>query len=268
MEDHEESWFLTLTYNDDCLPTHDCVNMETGEIYELHSLQLRDVQLFIKRLRKYCDAHSLPKIRYFAAGEYGSSTFRPHYHMIVFGLHIDDLEVYKKNVGSYRLFKSDTINRIWNKGFVVIGRADWATVAYTARYIVKKAYGSERRTYDDLGIASEFAVMSRKPGIGGSFFERNPECVEKGRISVATDDGGRSFAPPRYFKKKYDVLLEEIDPEAYVTRKELMQRESLEQQKAVRELLAAQSNKSYLEILAMQEENKLAQVAALKRGDF
>ena len=69
---HQSSIFLTLTYDDDNLPPN-------------ASLSKSDLQKFFKRLRKdlsYVDR----KIKYFAAGEYGPKTNRPHYHAIVFGL--------------------------------------------------------------------------------------------------------------------------------------------------------------------------------------
>ena len=56
--------FLTLTYDDDNLPTNE-------------TLVKKDVQDFIKRLRKF---YNDVKIRYFAVGEYGSEKHRPHYH--------------------------------------------------------------------------------------------------------------------------------------------------------------------------------------------
>ena len=61
--------FVTLTYSDDYLP-------------EGKNLQYRDVQLFLKRLRKATGV----RFRFFCCGEYGSKTLRPHYHLIIFGL--------------------------------------------------------------------------------------------------------------------------------------------------------------------------------------
>lgn len=43
----------------------------------------RDVQLFLKRLRKHIDKISHEKIRYFMVGEYGPIHFRPHYHFLL-----------------------------------------------------------------------------------------------------------------------------------------------------------------------------------------
>ena len=74
------------------------------------SLRKRDFQLFMKRLRK---KYSDDRIRFYACGEYGSETFRPHYHAILFGLHLDDLELYKSK-DSYKYFTSPGLQRVWS----------------------------------------------------------------------------------------------------------------------------------------------------------
>lgn len=44
----------------------------------------RDVQLFLKRVRKSLSKYSDEKIRYYAVSEYGPKTFRAHYHVLFF----------------------------------------------------------------------------------------------------------------------------------------------------------------------------------------
>lgn len=62
--------FLTLTYNNEHLP-------KCGIFKE-------EIQLFMKRLRVRLDRlHIKHNIRYFAVGEYGTKSARPHYHMIL-----------------------------------------------------------------------------------------------------------------------------------------------------------------------------------------
>lgn len=43
----------------------------------------KDLQLFIKRLRKNLSKYSNEKIRYYAIGEYGPKHFRPHFHLLI-----------------------------------------------------------------------------------------------------------------------------------------------------------------------------------------
>lgn len=65
-----EPLFLTLTYNNKHLPT-------CGIFKE-------ELQLFLKRLRRNLDRLNIThNIRYFACGEYGTLSQRPHYHMIL-----------------------------------------------------------------------------------------------------------------------------------------------------------------------------------------
>lgn len=47
-------------------------------------LSKRDVQLFLKRLRKYVYKNTRERLRYFIVGEYGPKTYRPHYHLLLF----------------------------------------------------------------------------------------------------------------------------------------------------------------------------------------
>ena len=68
---HDDAVFLTLTYDDAHVPP----NM---------SLRKRDLQLFMKRLRIKLDRLGIEHcIKYFACGEYGTRTKRPHYHLLL-----------------------------------------------------------------------------------------------------------------------------------------------------------------------------------------
>ena len=81
----KNSWY-TLTYNEKYVPK-EAYNLKTGLVYDqlpegFLTLNPRDIELFIKRVRK-----KLPPrmFRFFLVGEYGERHFRPHYHLIVFG---------------------------------------------------------------------------------------------------------------------------------------------------------------------------------------
>lgn len=43
-----------------------------------------DIQLFLKKLRKYLKPYTDEKIRYYVVSEYGPKTFRPHYHISLY----------------------------------------------------------------------------------------------------------------------------------------------------------------------------------------
>ena len=145
---HDSSYFVTLTYDNEHLPH--AVDPNTGEILDHGTLVKRDCQLFMKRLRKNYSYDN--KIRFFLAGEYGSTTARPHYHVILFGLVLDDLKLYSKTALGFNLYNSDWLSAIWGLGHVVIADVTWETCAYTARYILKKQSGPQSQVYDVFHI--------------------------------------------------------------------------------------------------------------------
>lgn len=260
---HEHAWFVTCTYDDDHvprMPRGSCdVNPATGEIVDGHlSLVKRDWQLFMKRLRKECEPD---KLRFYAAGEYGELTFRPHYHAIIFGWNIaaEDMEFYKRDLsGKFNYYKLPRIsNEVWKKGFVVVGKVTWESCAYTARYIMKKLKGPASELYTDMNIEPPFCLMSRKPGIARQYYEDHPDLFKFENINISTDNGGRKLQIPRY----YDKLLEVENPDLAADRKERRQRIA----QLTKERQLAQSDLDYLGLLRVQEEAKLGSIKKLKR---
>lgn len=70
---HKENSFVTLTYDEKHEPK---ISVRYGENYpvvKVGVLSKRDVQLFIKRVRKRYDN----KIKYYMVGEYGDISLRP-----------------------------------------------------------------------------------------------------------------------------------------------------------------------------------------------
>lgn len=200
-ENHDESWFVTLTYSPENMPYSEYIDND-GVITDVGTLVKRDFQLFMKRLRK----NTGQKVRYFAAGEYGSETARPHYHAIIFGLHLDDLTVYKRNFQGDIYYNSETLSKIWNQGHVVIAEVTWESCAYVARYIMKKQLGKSSDVYELLNIEPEFTVMSRKPGIGLEYFEKHKqEFLDYKESNLATSNGGRKIKNIKYFDKKLEL---------------------------------------------------------------
>lgn len=255
---HEDAYFVTLTYDDEHL-LESCRryygDLVTGEAHESFSLVKRDLQLFFKRLRKaYPDCH----IRYYAAGEYGDSSLRPHYHAIIYGLHLDDLRQYKKNFQGNYLYNSAKLSSVWQKGFVVIGEVTWESCAYVARYIMKKQKGQGASVYEQFNIEPEFVVMSRKPGIAYQYFLDNKENIFHNQIiNLSTEKGGKKFRPPKY----YDRLFDYEYPDEMKQIKEF-RRHVCEQNK---ENLLRQINIDYEEYLNIKERNHIARTKILER---
>lgn len=261
---HKHAYFVTLTYNDVHIPEgFYCINEDTGEAAISWTLRLKDFQDFMKRVRKYKGVG----IRYFACGEYGSQTFRPHYHAIIFGLQLEDLVPFGKNPLGHQYFRSEFLEKCWSQrlpgkvyeslGFVGVAPVTWETCAYTARYVMKKLKGPEAQFYDDYGLEPPFTVMSRKPGIADQWYHDHPGCMEQDYINISTPTGGRKFKPPRYYEQKYDIEY----PESSAARKKLKKDLALEFQK----LKLQRTDLSYLEMLQVSEEYKKAQISGLQR---
>lgn len=163
------AYFLTLTYDDDNLPYSD--NHPT--------LNKRDLQLFMKRLRKKQAKISPKPLRFYACGEYGTKTNRPHYHMILFNL-------------SVRL--KDKIQETWNLGNVMVGTVTGASIAYTTKYCITKDEYPE-------GTLKPFQIMSRKPGLGANYLDTHYD-YHKNKNRNYTNVNGQKAALPRFYKDK------------------------------------------------------------------
>lgn len=132
---HPYSSFVTLTYDDAQLPAN-------GSLSKAHWRE------FTKGLG----------YRYFGCGEYGSRTLRPHYHVLVFGAE----PLLMESVASAR----------WSKGFISVRPYAQAHPAYLAGYVVKKLNKSSDPRLPASSMLPEFAMMSKRPGVGVPFIDR------------------------------------------------------------------------------------------------
>lgn len=158
---HEHSVFLTLTYDEVHLPFDRSVHKE-------------DVQNFMKRLRNH-----KKDIRFFACGEYGEKYSRPHYHLIIFGLSMNDPlfkgKVYDRKSKGYYL-----LSPLWKNGNMYIGDVTYSSCRYVASYVNKKQFGKKGKDfYEKNKIEPEFTLMSRRPGIGAEFVNFTKVCSEE-----------------------------------------------------------------------------------------
>lgn len=265
LQRHETAFFVTLTYDDEHLDHLRCVDLSTGEIEPFASLSKRDCQLFMKRLRKehkklYPDLH----LMYYLAGEYGDTTYRPHYHAIIYDLRLDDLKLWNQKDG-FVYWTSDWLDGIWKNGRCIVAQVTWETCAYTARYIVKKQYGKKaQEEYYKNGLQPEFSLVSTKPGIAREYFFQNvlpTDLMYKRQnfLFIQTSEGGKKVSFPKY----WDRLFADIDPEALDDIKS--DRKFFAQQ--VQDLKLFQTSKDFYDYLEDEELNKLAQIESLRRLD-
>lgn len=253
----EECWFLTLTYSDEYLPFNVTVNTETGERIEGVSLQKKDAQNFIKKLRRYFEYHYNNKgIRYVIAGEYGSQTHRPHYHAIIYGLKLDQtkLKLYKHNEMGQSIWTHEELEKIWGKGFVTVGRVTFDSCAYVARYMMKKQYGENSWYYGSQGKVPEFINSSLKPAIGREYLEKNLENLYiTNSITIAKNDATIITSLP----KSYQEFIKQQDPEHYekMKKKQKIIAESLERSRNLKtDLSPAEYRLKHCE--ALEEKTK------------
>lgn len=210
-----ECWFITLTYNDENLHTARIKNESTGEEKEGVSLIVKDAQDFIKRLRRHYEYHyNVKGIRYVLAGEYGSiaKTHRPHYHMIAYGLPLDESKLKKKKTNELgqAVWEHEEIEKIWGLGNITVGRVSWDTCCYVARYTMEKQYGKNSWIYAERGQKPEFVIQSTKPPIGRGYLEKNKENLYiTDSITIPKGNGIMKAKPP----KSFDNYMEQIDPE-------------------------------------------------------
>lgn len=172
---HQASFFCTLTYDQEHLPTNG-------------SVSVREAQLFLKRLRDRAGA-----FRYYLVGEYGPSTWRPHYHACLFGLR-----------------EALAIDPAWGKGFSQVLPLTYELAQYCAGYVVSKLV--TRKDVESRGLEPEFARMSLKPGLGaGALSAIKAAYIDPETGEIRTADGdvpssirtdGQQWPLGRYLRRR------------------------------------------------------------------
>lgn len=131
----KQTWFGTLTYDEENVPDE---------------LSKPDIQGFFKRVRHPLSEYS-GSVRYYATGEYGSRTKRPHYHFLLFirGIPLDDYTV------------RGAVAKSWSMGRSQCKLANSSVAyGYVSKYVTKKA------TNEWDQEKPEWHLSSRNPGLG------------------------------------------------------------------------------------------------------
>lgn len=187
---HAQNCFITLTYDPEKIPKG-------------HTLRKRDLVLFLKRFRKILEPK---KVRYYACAEYGSKTYRPHYHLLIFGWSPSaaDRKLLSGRSSDRKVYSSATVNRAWPCGAAVVGDVTLSSCVYVAGYLAKNI-GRKREfdvTCDDGEIIrreKEFSLMSRNPGLGTGYVQKyHGELITHDNVIVE----GREVGLPRFYDYK------------------------------------------------------------------
>lgn len=184
---HSNSLFITLTYSNE-----NCPISENGFM----TLNKRDYQLFMKRLRKNTGRKS---IKYYACGEYGTTTWRPHYHAIIFDVSMEE------------------IDKAWDKGLTHVGDVTGDSIAYTCKYICK---GKRIPLHGKDDRLKEFSLMSKNMGINYLTKQTIKWHVEN-KASYLLLEGGYYQPLPRYYRDKIfnEQQREEISIQSQIVHK-------------------------------------------------
>ena len=221
---YEQSLFVTLTYDSEHLPVYNAFEERTyrgvknpidfeirGKTYERGTLYKKDLTLFLKRMnidavrKGYSETGK--SCRYYACGEYGGKRYRPHYHIIIFGLQPPDLTVEKISKDGKKgiiHYKSAWLTEKWGMGIVDIEEANYGSARYVAGYATKKH--KEAEFYKYLGIVKPYTTMSRRPGIAYQYWNDHRDEIYKEGADKIYLTGGKTVKPPKYFDRKEDEL--------------------------------------------------------------
>lgn len=173
---HWHGLFITLTYK-----------VTPKSPNGLSTLRKRDFQLFMKRLRKIT---GYPH-KYYAVGEYGSKTRRPHYHAILFGATAEQVAEAWENYVDGDVITGESRHP---------GEITDASIAYCAKYIDK---GSVIPMFHGDDRLKEFSLMSK--GMGSNYLTPAMVRYHKASKKPFIVKDGYMVPLPRYFKDQiYD----------------------------------------------------------------
>lgn len=182
---YKDNSFITLTY-------------KTSKLPKGGTLVKDDFQNFLKRLRKN---NPELNIRYYQCGEYGDKMGRAHYHAILFGVKFKDQKFWKTSKSGNKLYRSKILEKSWKLGHSYIGNVKYESIAYVARYAMKKITGEPAKDHYK-GRLPEYTTMSLKPAIGLPYYDINKHSMfEKGTIPL----NGRDISIPRFYRRKYEI---------------------------------------------------------------
>lgn len=163
--------FVTLTYDKPPLTTKNFMDLNKVHLQNFFRYLRRDGQ----------------KIKYYACGEYGTTTMRPHYHIILFNT------------------TPEMVERHWSHGHVHFGSVTGASIGYCLKYMAKPGK-IPLHSNDDR--QKEFALMSKK--LGANYL--TPAMITwhqadlKNRCYANLKE--LKISLPRYYKDKIYSLLD------------------------------------------------------------
>lgn len=134
--------------------------------------------------------------------EYGTNYLRPHFHAIIFGHQFPNLKLHKTTPRGSKIYRSDQLEKLWNKGFSSIGEANESTAYYIASYCLANTKREILSNDGELIIFKDFMRSSRRPALGLTYFLQNHKNILEQTLHFKQ-------SIPLYYKKKYEQLYPE-----------------------------------------------------------
>lgn len=183
---HDSSVFVRLSYDDEHLPPSRCP-LFSGSLVKEH------IPSFMNRLRYYCGNG----IKYFACGEYGENTYRPHYHCILYGVPHNDPVFYDMFYSkTYQVYVG--MCKAWPFGNITVGDVTASSCFYVSKYTLKQTKEDFARL-KEYKQQAPFRLMSRNPGIGSEYLNKiKYQIIQDGYIRFK----GSKIQIPRYYFDK------------------------------------------------------------------
>lgn len=166
----------------------------TYEDNQVAVLVNRHLQLFIKRFRKYVSQNYNEKIRYYAIGEYGTQSLRPHWHILFFysssQLARDFENVQQFGTKSRPIQTPIFLCSLWKFGHIDSKQTDGKAYFYVSSYVNKPAdfpYVLKLLAPQRAFHSNFLGEISSKEDIKKSFQERYFEHI--GQVNIISWSG-------------------------------------------------------------------------------
>lgn len=205
MQLYDQNCFVTLTLDEDHLMSPITRGIKP---WQARSVNKREVQLFMKRLRKRFGSG----IRFFACGEYGEKRDRPHYHALLFNHQFEDRKEWKRSGSGEMLYRSPSLELLWPYGYSSVGAATFQSAAYVARYMMKKVKGDlSQKAYAPTFNPSTGEISERSPEFALMSQSLGKKWFEKWSDDVYPSDEVVIDSVPQKPPKFYDGLAETME---------------------------------------------------------
>lgn len=161
------------------------------------SLNKKELQTLIKQVR-----NSGESFRYYAIGEYGPSTHRPHYHLLVYATGQSTIE---SVIASFRYYyaqfkrQNHSWIRLEDNGFIAAAEVTPARVGYITHYHINPK--------DAPTSSAERCFAIQSQGLGSHIIENQQLLKEimKRDDYLIRDLNGDAITLPSYYRKKYNI---------------------------------------------------------------